>query len=151
MENQAAKEKVKSAKPESKTGSEKPNKRRGMSSSADRIPKKAKSSDKFCQLCKEYGGPHKTHNTSDCRKYEKDGTKKKFGKSGKFQKSDGNSYANMQVKLENSRNLSRRPQRSILARKSIATTVTPTTNRKVCQSVGIREMESSKLREEAMR
>ena len=100
MENQAAKEKVKSAKPESKTGSEKPNKRRGMSSSADRIPKKAKSSDKFCQLCKEYGGPHKTHNTSDCRKYEKDGTKKKFGKSGKFQKSDGNSYANMQVKLE---------------------------------------------------
>ena len=38
--------------------------------------------------------------TSNCRKYEKDGTKKKFGKSGKFQKSDGNSYANMQFKLE---------------------------------------------------
>ena len=141
MENQAAKEKVKSAKPESKTGSEKPNKRRGMNASADRIPKKAKSSDKFCQLCKEYGGPHKTHNTSDCRKYEKDGTKKKFGKSGKFQKSDGNSYANMQVKLEklkaswkNLRSSSRGPRRSILARGSVATTVTiviPTTKRKL--------------------
>ena len=72
-----------------------------MNSSYERIPKKAKSSDKFCQLCKEHGGPHKTRNTNDCRKYEKDGTKKKnFGKSFKFQKTDGNSYANMQSKLE---------------------------------------------------
>ena len=41
----------------------------------------------------------------------KDGTKKKFGKSGKFQKSDGNSYANMQVKLEKLEKLVKRTAR----------------------------------------
>ena len=79
-ENQAAKEKARPAKQENKTDFEKSGKRKGMSSSTDRIPKKAKSSsDRFCQLCKEHGGPHTTHNTKDCRKYEKDGSKKKFG------------------------------------------------------------------------
>ena len=69
-------------------GTEKNGKQKGMNSSEDRIPKKKKES-KFCQLCKEHGGAHLTHNTSECRKYEKDGTlknssaKKSFPKSGK--------------------------------------------------------------------
>ena len=101
MENQAAKEKGKAAKQENKTDSEKSGKRKGMSSSTDRIPKKQKaSSTKFCQLCKEHGGPHKTHNTSDCLKFEKDGTKKKgFTKPFKSQKKDGNSFAQLTEKL----------------------------------------------------
>ena len=41
-----------------------------------RIQKKAKS-DKFCTLCKNHGGAHTTHNTPECRKYNKDGTLKK--------------------------------------------------------------------------
>jgi hypothetical protein len=28
---------------------------------------------KFCQRCKSKGGPHLTHNTNKCRKYNKDG------------------------------------------------------------------------------
>jgi hypothetical protein len=101
MENQAAKEKGKAAKQENKTDSEKSGKRKGTSSSTDRIPKKQKaSSTKFCQLCKEHGGPHKTHNTSDCLKFEKDGTKKKgFTKPFKSQKKDGNSFAQLTEKL----------------------------------------------------
>jgi hypothetical protein len=32
--------------------------------------------EKFCKLCKKYGGAHTTHATKDCRKYEKVGTAK---------------------------------------------------------------------------
>ncbi len=31
---------------------------------------------KNCDLCKKHGGAHTTHSTGECRKYEKDGTKK---------------------------------------------------------------------------
>jgi hypothetical protein len=44
-------------------------------------PKKPRRDAKHCALCKKHGGAHATHNTSDCRKYEKDGKlKKSFGK-----------------------------------------------------------------------
>ncbi len=39
---------------------------------SERVPKKVRS-EKFCQRCKTHGGPHLTHNTSDCHKYDKDG------------------------------------------------------------------------------
>ena len=29
-----------------------------------------------CDLCKKHGGPHTTHTTRECCKYEKDGTEK---------------------------------------------------------------------------
>ena len=100
MENQATKDKGKSAKQENKTDSKESGKCKGMSSHTNRIPKKQKASSKFCQLCKEHGGPHKTHNTSDCLKFEKDGTKKKgFTKPFKSQKKDGNSFAQLTEKL----------------------------------------------------
>jgi hypothetical protein len=36
------------------------------------VPKKAKPS-KFCQYCKAKGGPHLTHNTKECRRYDRNG------------------------------------------------------------------------------
>ncbi len=36
------------------------------------VPKKAWPS-KFCQHCKVKGGPHLTHNTKECRKYDRNG------------------------------------------------------------------------------
>jgi hypothetical protein len=37
-----------------------------------RVPKKARPS-KFCQHCKAKGGPHLTHNTKECRRYNRNG------------------------------------------------------------------------------
>ncbi len=36
------------------------------------VPKKARPS-KFCQHCKAKGGPHLTHNTKECRRYDGNG------------------------------------------------------------------------------
>jgi hypothetical protein len=38
----------------------------------EQVPKKAKPA-KFCQHCKNKGGPHLTHNTKECRRYNKVG------------------------------------------------------------------------------
>ncbi len=63
---------------------------------------KKKQTDKHCVLCQKYGGKPATHNTSDCTKYEKDGTVKPSWSSGKYladktkKKSDGNSYAQLE-------------------------------------------------------
>ncbi len=35
-------------------------------------PKKAHNT-KYCKWCKEVNGPYQTHNTSDCRRFDKDG------------------------------------------------------------------------------
>jgi hypothetical protein len=43
-------------------------------------PKKACTA-KYCKWCKEVDGPYQTHNTSDCRRFDKDG--KETGKSHK--------------------------------------------------------------------
>jgi hypothetical protein len=37
-----------------------------------RVPKKVHF-EKHCNLCKKHGGAHTTHNTRDCRRFEKDG------------------------------------------------------------------------------
>jgi hypothetical protein len=39
------------------------------------VPKKVRFA-KNCNLCKKHGGTHTTHNTGECRKYEKDRTEK---------------------------------------------------------------------------
>jgi hypothetical protein len=41
-----------------------------------RVPKKACTNKKHCNLCKKHGDAHTTHNTKDCRKYDKDGKEK---------------------------------------------------------------------------
>ena len=53
-----------------------------MSSS---IPRKStEKKQKHCVLCKQFGGSPNTHNTGECNKYEKDGSRKykKGGKTG---------------------------------------------------------------------
>ena len=94
------------------TGTAKPNgtnekgKRNGTGSTADRIPKKVRT-ERHCVLCQKYGGRADSHNTSDCSKYEKDGTEKPGWvsksprtSSGKYKKPDNNSYAQIQKKIE---------------------------------------------------
>jgi hypothetical protein len=52
--------------------------KRKMESSDSRIPKKQKLvtfSEKYCALCKKHGGPHKSHNTHDFRRFNPDGTR----------------------------------------------------------------------------
>ena len=51
---------------------------------SDRIPKKSPRDAKHCALCKQHGGAYNTHNTGECRKYEKDGTPKKSEISAKL-------------------------------------------------------------------
>ena len=40
-----------------------------------RVPKKV-CFEKHCNLCKKHGGAYTTHNTRDCRRFEKDGKEK---------------------------------------------------------------------------
>ena len=44
-----------------------------MGSDEKQVPKKACTANKFCQHWKTNGGPYMTHNTKECRKYDKDG------------------------------------------------------------------------------
>ncbi len=43
--------------------------------SMTRVPKKI-NFEKHCYLCKKHGGTFNTHNTRDCRRFEKDGKEK---------------------------------------------------------------------------
>ena len=98
-------------KPPSKNGgnasgnSEKKGKRKGTNSSTDRIPKKTRF-EKHCTLCQKHGGAQSTHNTSDCTKYEKDGTlKAEWGKkssaktAGKSKAAGGNAFSQVMDRL----------------------------------------------------
>jgi hypothetical protein len=53
---------------------EKGKKRPGTNSTVQ-VPKKVRF-EKHCNLCKKHGGAHTMHNTSDCRRFEKDGKEK---------------------------------------------------------------------------
>jgi hypothetical protein len=59
---------------------------------------------KNCDLCKEHGGTHTTHNTSECRKYEKDGTEKSSfcaaKKGGKRNYPSNQNFAQLTKKIE---------------------------------------------------
>ena len=74
-------------------------KKRKVSFKEENKSKKARTT-KHCELCKKHGGAHTTHNTGDCKKYEKDGTEKKgfknYGKSG----SKNQGYAQFEKKFE---------------------------------------------------
>jgi hypothetical protein len=74
-------------KPASMTKAKGSEQKRKMESEDSRIPKKPKKvgwTKKHCVLCKKHGGAHKTHNTHDCRRCNKDGTPiKKNGSAGK--------------------------------------------------------------------
>jgi hypothetical protein len=79
--------------------------KRKMVSFNEPIPKKIHKTAKHCTLCKKHGGAHATHNTSDCRKYDKDGKLQKgFGKGqrGKtaIDKKTASAFAQLLAKVE---------------------------------------------------
>jgi hypothetical protein len=77
--NSTAKDKPAKESAENSTGKRGKGKRKGTGSNDVRVPKKTRH-EKSCALCQKHGGAHTTHNTSECRKYEKDGTLQKgFG------------------------------------------------------------------------
>ncbi len=58
-------------------GASVPHKKGKGGSSGGPAPKKARTA-KYCKHCKAAGGPYQTHNTIDCRRFDKDG--KEVGK-----------------------------------------------------------------------
>jgi len=77
------------------------NKRKG-SSKQDGNPRNTKKSSRFCALCEKHGRAKTTHNTGDCRKYEKNSTfKKSFKKVNvKTEKPGHQSYQTIADSLE---------------------------------------------------
>ena len=78
-------------------------------------------SEKSCALCQKHGGAHTTHNTGECRKYEKDGTlKKRFnGKAtveakynGKGKKDHTNSFAQIMERFSKLKKAVKKTQKS---------------------------------------
>lgn len=55
-------------------------------SSESPIPRKKAKSTKMCQLCQKYGGASTTHNTNECRRYDKDGNQLASFARGKLKK-----------------------------------------------------------------
>ncbi len=75
------------AKPTNMTKAKRAEQKHKMDSEDSRIPKKPKKvgwTEKHCMLCKKHRVTHKTHNTRNCRHYNKDRTPiKKHGSTGK--------------------------------------------------------------------
>jgi hypothetical protein len=89
---QAAIQKSKSAKgkPQHDGNNKGKNKRKGDSNhNTNGSNKKAR----HCNLCKEHGGPFRTHNTADCGLYNADGTSRKRGKNNEAKKTQKNNFA----------------------------------------------------------
>lgn len=70
--SQKKNEKGKSGNPDGKKPSQAGTKR-STASSEEPIPRKKPKVTKMCQLCSKYGGAATTHNTKECRRYDKDG------------------------------------------------------------------------------
>ena len=68
-----------------------------------RVPKKVRTK-KHCDLCKKHGGAYTTHNTRDCRCFEKDGTEKSDFRAAKKGRKKPNptkqSFAQLSKKLD---------------------------------------------------
>jgi hypothetical protein len=68
-----------------------------------RVPKKVRT-EKHCDLCKKHGGAYTTHNTHNCRRFEKDGMDKSnfcaAKKSGKKPNPTKQSFAQLSEKLD---------------------------------------------------
>ena len=118
--NSNAKERVKEESTEKAPGKLEKVKRKGTSSTDYRIPKKVRS-EKSCALCQKHGGVHTTHNTGECRKYEKDGTLKKSfnGKAavgakynGKGKKDHANSFAQIMERFSKLEKAVKKTQKS---------------------------------------
>eukprot|EP00804_Cyclotella_cryptica_P019135 CCRYP_020878-RA/>CCRYP_020878-RA protein AED:0.08 eAED:0.80 QI:0/0/0/1/1/1/3/0/430 len=71
-------ERQSSSKPAKAQGAEQHSKKFALGAQISKKPKQARTEythvDKNCELCKKHGGAHTTHNTAECRRYNKDGT-----------------------------------------------------------------------------
>ena len=63
----------------------------------DHSSKKACTSKKHCDLCEKHGDLHMTHNTGDCRKYNKDETFQKSFNKAKSESKDQNNQNFAQI------------------------------------------------------
>ncbi len=77
-------------------------KRPGTDNNA-RVPKKARTK-KQCDLCKKHGGAYMTHNTRNCRHFEKEGMEESYfraaKKGGKKPNPTKQSFAQLSKKLD---------------------------------------------------
>jgi hypothetical protein len=105
---------------------DKKGKKRPGTNSTARVPKKVRF-EKYFDLWKKHGGTHTTHNTSDCRRFEKDGKEK-----SSFRAAKKGRYKSNPVKPTRSKSL-RRCQRSLVRKGESAITriVIPTPNREL--------------------
>jgi hypothetical protein len=80
------------------------NRKRKGATKGDQTNNKKSRSSKHCELCEKHGGAKNTHNTVDCKRYEKDGTQKKTfqSKKGKpiVKKTDRQSYQTVKNDLK---------------------------------------------------
>ena len=74
------------------------NGKRKCSPKNDGLPRNRKNSSKYCALCAKHGGSKTTHNTGDCKKYEKCGIFKKTFKSQKGKSSVNKKINNQSFK-----------------------------------------------------
>ncbi len=72
-------------KPPSKDKAKGTDSKRKAESNNSRNSKKVKKgwTETHCSLCMKHGGTHTTHNTKECRRYNKDGSHKKAGRTPK--------------------------------------------------------------------
>ncbi len=118
---------------------EKGGKHKNGNSSIDKVLKKS-CIEKHCNLCQKHGGTASMHNTSQCTKYEKDGTlKSKWGKkepfktTGKTKTVGGNAFAQMAERMAKLEKTLKKHTKTFLVRRSATTRVVviPTPNRKL--------------------
>ena len=80
------------------------NRKRKGATTGDQTTNKKGRSSKHCDLCEKHGGAKNTHNTVDCKRYEKDGTQKKTFQSKKgnpnVKKTDRQSYKTVRADLK---------------------------------------------------
>eukprot|EP00804_Cyclotella_cryptica_P029174 CCRYP_005340-RA/>CCRYP_005340-RA protein AED:0.42 eAED:1.00 QI:0/-1/0/1/-1/1/1/0/448 len=98
-----------SSKPAKAQGAEQPSKKFALGAQIPKKPKQAHTEytnvDKNCKLCKKHGGAHTTHNTTECRRYNKDGTPTRgtFGQAAQKSREDSRpkkTYAQVLAHME---------------------------------------------------
>eukprot|EP00804_Cyclotella_cryptica_P019499 CCRYP_006644-RA/>CCRYP_006644-RA protein AED:0.16 eAED:0.64 QI:0/0/0/1/1/1/2/0/369 len=102
-------ERQSSSKPAKAQGAEQPSKKFALGAQIPKKPKQARTEftrvDKNRELCKKHGGAHTTHNTAECRRYNKDGTPTRgtFGQAARKSRDDSHpkkSYAQVLARME---------------------------------------------------
>eukprot|EP00804_Cyclotella_cryptica_P010182 CCRYP_013808-RA/>CCRYP_013808-RA protein AED:0.11 eAED:0.65 QI:0/0/0/1/1/1/2/0/398 len=102
-------ERQSSSKPAKAQGAEQPSKKFALGARIPKKPKQARTEythvDKNCELRKKHGGAHTTHNTAECRRYNKDKTPTRgtFGQAARKSREDSRpkkSYVQVLARME---------------------------------------------------